>query len=130
MDNKKSAGVALLFIALFPLGIWLIYLTVSNPPGITWMDNLNDLLSKEHELTYWFYASIVSCVTSLLCAITYFSKASNTKSTLLLLLIICIAQASIAVWFLEWDLKIIYSLPVLLAYLAYKNPNKSVKQTV
>ena len=128
MDKNKSAGVTLLFIAIFSLAAWYIYLTVANPACITWQDNLNYLLSDKNELKSWFHASIFSSATSLICAITYFSKASKAKNILLLLLIFCMAQAAVAAWFLSWDLKVIYSLPVISAYLAYINPNKAFKR--
>ncbi|MCK4742379.1 MAG: hypothetical protein KAT25_01020 [Sulfuriflexus sp.] len=40
---------------------------------------------------------------------------------------LCAVQAIPATWFLRWDLKIMYLIPVLFGYLAYKYPNKSLK---
>jgi len=127
MDNKKSAGLILILIAIFQLSVWFIYLVVSNPYNVTWQDNLNSLLAPDNELMPWFYASIASILLSFICAITYFSKLSNSKPILLVLMIMCMLQAVPAIWFLGWILKGLYTLPVISAYLAYKNPNKRVK---
>ena len=123
MNNRKAAGLNLLFISLFPVGIWYIYLTVAVPPNSTFLNNLNILLADANELKPIFNASITASIISMLCAFTYFSKASKSKAILILLLIICVAQAAIAFWFTSWYLAIIYSLPAVLAYLALKNPN-------
>ena len=128
MSNKTSAGILLLLIAIMPIGIWVIYLNVANPTDITWKENLKYLLSSENELQLWFYASVVSGVVSLIASITYFTSASNSKSVLMLLLSICTLQALPAIWSLAWDLKFVYSLPVIFGYLAYKNPNNSLNQ--
>jgi len=122
MNNKTSAGITLFAIALLPIGIWYIYLTTALPQGFTWQDSFNHLISGFNELRPVFYASIISCVISLICSFAYFSKVSNSKTILLSLLIICAVQAGFAAYFLGWDLKVIYSLPVLLAFMAYKKP--------
>ena len=117
----------MLLVALIPVPIWVIFLTVANPVGVTWEDNLAFLLSEDHELNPWFYASIISGVLSLVVAATYLSKLSQSKIILLVLLVFCMLQAVTAIIFLSWDLNIIYSLPVVFGFLAYKNPNKSFK---
>ena len=127
MNNKMSAGVTLFAIALLPVGIWYIYLTTALPQGFTWQDSFNHLFSDSNELRPIFYASITSCAASLICSITYFSKASNSKTVLLLLLTICTVQAGFAAYFLGWDLKVIYFFPVIIAFKAYISPNNAFK---
>ena len=124
MENKKSAGFFLLLIAVYQFSVWVIFLVVSRPPCTTWKDELNALLTPENELMPWFIASLVATILSFTCAIIYYSKLSNSQSTLMALLIVCTAQALSAIWFLDWFLKVLYSLPVIFGYLAYKNPNK------
>jgi len=127
MNNRQTAGLILLLLAIMHIGIWIIFITVSNPADVTWLNNLKYLMSTQNEISPFFYASILSAVFSFFAGITYFSKASTSKQVLLLLLLLCVVQAIPAIWFLGWDLKAIYSATMLFSYLAYKNPNKSFK---
>ena len=123
MDNRKSAGVISSLIAIMIFVIWFVFLTVANPTGTTWIDNFNYLVDGANDIKPWFIASIASGVFSCVAAFFYFYKKGNTKPTFLVLFIICIVQAVPAIWFLSWDLKAVYSLPVIYGYLAYSNTN-------
>jgi hypothetical protein len=125
MDYRKAAGIILLFLAFFPVPIWVVSVAVGNPTGVSWEDNFVALLSVEGGLKPWFYASVISVLVSLVAAATYLTRSSQSRNVLLLLLGICLLQALPAIIFLSWDLKIMYSIPVVFGFLAYKNPNTS-----
>ncbi len=127
MNNRKSAGLTSLLIVLMTIVIWYIFFNVGNSPDTTWRDNFNYLTDDANEIKSWFIASIASGLFSSVAAFIYFYKKENTKPIFMLLFILCIVQAIPAIWFLTWDLKAIYSIPVLYGYLAYSNPNKSFK---
>ena len=127
MNNRTSAGILLLALGLFPIIIWYIYLTVSNPICQTWMDVLEYVLTKENQLIHLFYTSITFGLLSIVASVTYFSKASNSNNVLLTLLVFCVIQAITALLFTTIDTSIIYLLSVFISYMAYKNPNKALK---
>ena len=127
MNNKNSAGFISLLIAIMTIIIWYIFFTFGNPHDTTLIDNLNYLLNDKNEMKPWFIASIFSGVFSCIAACIYFYKKENTKLLFMVLFIICTLQAVPAIWFLSWDLKAVYILPVIYGYLAYKNPNKVLK---
>jgi len=124
MNNKNSAGFISFLITIMTILIWSIFLTVGNPHDTTWIDNFNYLMNDKNEMKPWFIASISSGIFSCIAACIYFIKKENTKTLFMVLFVICILQAVPALWFLSWDLKAVYILPVIYGYLAYKNPNK------
>ena len=128
MNNKNSAGFISLLITLMTIMIWYIYLAMGNPHDTTLVDNLKYLLNDKNEMKPWFIASIFSGVFSCVAACIYFYKKENTKPLFLVLLVIYTLQAVPVIWFLSWDLKAVYILPVIYGYLAYKNPNKAFKR--
>ena len=107
--------------------IWFIILTIGNPHDTTWIDNLYNLLNDKNEIKPWFIASIASGVFSCVAAFLYFYKNENTQPLFKVLFVLCILQAAPAIWFLSWDLKAVYILPVVYGYLAYKKPYKVFK---
>jgi len=117
----------LLCLGLFPIAVWYIFLTVSNPICETWVDILEYVLSEESQLTHLFYTSVIFGLLSIAAAIAYFSKVSNSKIILLTLLVFCLTQAITAIVFIPIDTSFVYLLSVLTGYLAYKNPNKALK---
>lgn len=123
MDPRKAAGFILLPVAFLPVPIWVVSVAVGNPAGVSWEDNFVALLSVGSALKPWFYASVISLIVSLVVAGTYLSRISQSRKVLLLLLGVCVLQALPAIIFLSWDLKIMYSIPVVFGFLAYKNPN-------
>ena len=127
MSYQKIAGIALILVIIIVVGIWLILFFIGNPVCVTWKDTFNHMLSPENGMQNMFYASVASVIASSISAIIYFSKSLQSKNILLFVLFICVVQAIPAIWFLSWDLKTMYLLPVLFGYLAYKYPNKSLK---
>lgn len=129
MSYQKAAGIALIFVVIVAIGTWAILFFIGNPVFVTWEDTVNHMLSPENGMQNMFYTSVASVIASSISAIIYFSKLSQSKNILLFVFLLCAAQAIPATFFLSWELKIIYSLPVLFGYLAYKCPNKSFKPT-
>ena len=126
MSPKVITGIILILIAILITGLWIILLNVGKPAYVTWENNFNNLLSEENGMRPWFYASIGSVITSCIMAVIYFSKASNSSNVLLFLLLISIMQAVVAILYLSWDFKILYSLPILFGYLSYKKLNREI----
>jgi len=127
MSYQKITGIALILLVILVVGIWTILFLIGNPVYATWQDTVNHMLAPENGMRTTFYASVLSVVVSSISAVTYFSALSKSKKVLLSLLAISLLQAIPAVWFLDWDFKIIYSLPVIFGYLAYKYPNNRSK---
>lgn len=128
MNNRKSAGIILFSLGVFPIISWLIFFTVGNSTCQTWADNLEFILAKENQFVHIFYSSVVFGTISIIASIAYFSKASNSRIVLLTLFIFCVIQAIVAVIFTTFDTSIIYLVSVFTGYMAYKNPNKALKR--
>jgi len=127
MSYQKIAGIALILVTVLVIGVWVILFLIGNPSSVTWKDTFDHMLLPENEMQNMFYASVASVIISSISAIIYFSKLSQSKNILMFLLFVCAIQAIPATWLLSWDLKIMYLIPVLFGYLAYKHPNKSLK---
>jgi len=123
MSYQKITGITLILLVILVVGIWTILFLIGNPVYTTWQDTVNHMLAPENGMRTTFYASVLSVIASSISAVTYFSTLSKSRKVLLSLLTVSVLQAVPAVWFLDWDFKIIYSLPVIFGYLAYKYPN-------
>lgn len=116
-------------MSMFPIGIWLILFDFSSLSLEVVIGNYNAHMSVEPRLKPYFYASMVSGIVSFAAAMLYLSKLSNSKTVLMSLVLVFTAQAVYGLWYLAWDMKVMYSFPAIMAYLTYKNPNNKIKPT-
>ena len=127
MNHQKTTGVLLLFILLSIVGTWFILLTYGNPVNVTWKSSFNYFMSPEGGMKTVFYSSVFSAIVSTLLAIFLLSNKEKSEKTLLIVLALCSLQALPAIIWLSWHFKLLFSASVIYSYLAYKDPNKAVK---
>ena len=125
MSDRSAAAIILFALGIFPIAAWYMFLTVTIPSGETWVFNLEYILDQKNGLRLLFFVSCVFGVLSLIAGVTYLTKASKTKTGLLMLLAFCIIQAILAVIFTGITTSVLYMLSVVVSYIVFKNPNNT-----
>ena len=129
MSNRKTAGIILIVLGVFPLAIWYIYLTTAVAPGSTLGMELANLIAEGAEYRFLFYISTTFALASFIAAYLYLSHYSGSRSVLLILAVFCTSQAVVALSFTQFEISIIYVISSVFSIMAYFNPNKSLNQT-
>ena len=118
---ETAAAVLFAICAAFIAGIWIIFLFVSNPKGVTALDNLSYALSSsqnEHAVYFRWLAAFV--IASAALSVAYFSAWPRSKYVALFLLWVSISQSIAAIIVLPLKGAVLFIVPLAWCYLCWQ----------
>ena len=121
LKPKTVAAVLFAICAASIAGIWIIFLFVSNPKGVTALDNLSYALSSnQNEHAPYFRWLATFLVASAALSFAYFSSWPRSKKVSLFLLGVSIGQAIAAIIVLPLRGIVFFVVPLAWCYLCWQ----------
>jgi len=118
---KTVAAVLYALLALMVAGVWVIYLWVDNPKGVSAVDNFSYALLDAPGRRFFYALAVIPLISASLCG-GYGWGIANSKRGSLLLLIISIVQGAAAVLLLPWPQSGLFLVPL---YWCFKSLNRT-----
>jgi hypothetical protein len=120
-EPKIVAAALFALLAVLVSGIWVIFLFVGNPKGVSAADNLAyALLSSENSSRWFFMLLAVLVLTSVALCIGYVSRLANSKRGSFALLGVSAGQAAAAAILLSWPQAGLFILPLYWCFLCWR----------